>query len=66
MTGAKNLTQEQINEAFGDGGTKLPGNLAAPPYWPKVELDMSENIREWLKWRTDPKNYKYEPPQRSG
>ena len=61
MLGAKNLTQEQINKAFGDGGTKLPGDLTAPPHWPKEELDMSENIEEWLKWRKDKKNY--QPPQ---
>ena len=66
MIGAKNLTQEQINEAFGDGGTKLPGGLTAPQHWPQRALDislidMSKSREEWKKWMADPENY--QPPQ---
>ena len=66
MAGAKNLTQEQINEAFGDGGTKLPKHLKAPQHWPKIALnifltDISKSREEWQKWINDPENY--QPPQ---
>ena len=30
---AKNLTQDQINEATGDNGTELPGHLQRPAHW---------------------------------
>ena len=66
MIEAKNLTQEQINEAFGDGGTKLPGGLTAPQHWPQRALDislidMSKSREEWRRWMTDQENY--QPPQ---
>ena len=61
MARAKNLTQEQINKAFGDGGTKLPEHLKAPLHWPKIVLDASNSREEWQKWLNDPENY--QPPQ---
>ena len=66
MAEAKNLTQEQINEAFGDGGTKLPRDLTAPLHWPHIALDISptdisKSREEWLKWLDDQENY--QPPQ---
>ena len=33
LTGATGLTQEQINQAYGDKHTKLPGGLKWPPTW---------------------------------
>ena len=66
MTGTKNLTQEQINDTFGDAGTKLPGHLKTPTHWLKTMLSVLEGRKEWQEWLNDPENYKYEPPQRSG
>ena len=66
MTGTQNLTQEQINKAFGDGGTNLPEHLTAPPHWPEIELDISltdisKSREECRNWTNDSENY--QPPQ---
>ena len=34
LSGAKNLPQEQIDQANGDGTTKLPDHLQRPTHWP--------------------------------
>jgi hypothetical protein len=39
----RNLTQEQINEAYGDKKTKLPDHLQPPKHWSK---DLLEQMKE--------------------
>jgi uncharacterized protein YjbI with pentapeptide repeats len=39
---AKNLTQEQINLAYGDEHTKLPDDLQRPAHWSKGDEEASE------------------------
>ncbi|MBD8890512.1 pentapeptide repeat-containing protein [Roseibium litorale] len=46
----RNLTQEQINSTFGDGGTKLPGGLNRPDHWPEQELGFVEADEQWRAW----------------
>jgi hypothetical protein len=46
FTGAKNLTQQAVNAAWGDSGTILPEKIARPDHWD------SEVIEGWM---DDPK-----------
>ena len=60
LSNAKNLTQEQIDSAFGDGATQLPEGLNKPSHWPTIRLNSTRGYEEWNKWREDYDNY--EPP----
>ena len=46
----ENLTQEQIETAFGDGATKLPKGLHKPSHWNLEELGKERSEKEWKKW----------------
>ena len=54
---AEILTQNQINDAFGDAATTLPAGLNRPAHWPDWELDILEHNREWKKWQENPTTY---------
>ncbi len=46
--GLVNLRQDQIDEAFGDGTTRLPEHIARPRHWPAERLSHAES---WQLWR---------------
>ena len=50
---AQNLTQGQIDLAFGDAGTKLPANLnlVVPDHWDSTTVKRGEPDPRYLKWR---------------
>ena len=51
------VSQEQIDQMFGDGSVKLPEDLRRPAHWPKAVLDWGAFDQEWRKWRDDPSTY---------
>ena len=46
LSKAKNLTQEQINQAVGDERTRLPGHLGLPEVWRSSAEDQEEQLGE--------------------
>ena len=61
------ISQDQINESFGDASVILPAHLSpAPSHWPtwNLEFDMFDNRfdHEYHRWRSNPANYS--PPPR--
>jgi hypothetical protein len=40
----RNLTQGQLDDAFGDGLTELPPHLTRPPFWTDSEADFTEEL----------------------
>ncbi len=44
------ITQEQINSAYGDAGTKLPDRLDRPGHWPGKRLEPVEMYLKWQEW----------------
>ncbi|MDR9427049.1 MAG: pentapeptide repeat-containing protein [Salibaculum sp.] len=59
------VTQAQIDSAFGDASVTLPNGLVRPAHWPDWELapfhgpDFHD---EWRKWQADPAGYTPPPP----
>jgi uncharacterized protein YjbI with pentapeptide repeats len=51
------LSQDQIEQMFGDGSVKLPEGVTRPAHWPDWELVWDEFPEEWRKWRDDPSTY---------
>ncbi len=47
-----NITQDQLDSAFGDASTILPEGLTAPDHWSKDDLseDWEEAERQWKEW----------------
>ena len=50
LTNVQNLTQEQINQTFGDVGTTLPVNLVTPRHWDSKKISWSERDPKYLEW----------------
>jgi hypothetical protein len=55
------LSQEQIDAAFGDTSVTLPDGLVRPAHWPDWELAANFHD-EWRKWQADPAGYTPPPP----
>jgi len=49
---ANDLTQEQLESAFGDAATSLPFGLRAPTHWAESSLDELDTILEWKSWQS--------------
>ena len=60
LASATGLTQEKINQTFGDATTQLLQRFRHPDHWLKTKLDPKREYEEWRKWLADPENY--EPP----
>lgn len=51
------LSQEQIDQMFGDGSVTLPEGLTRPAHWPDRVLSWGTFRAEWRKWQADPEGY---------
>ena len=59
------LTQAQLDSAFGDSSVTLPDGLVRPAHWPTwavPEFGDNSFYDEWHKWRADPAGYTPPPP----
>ncbi|MBX2853880.1 MAG: pentapeptide repeat-containing protein [Rhodobacteraceae bacterium] len=55
LSRARDLTQTQINAAFGDGATRLPAGLTRPGHWASGVLTAADRHAEaWRAWRRTP------------
>lgn len=55
LKGARNLTQDHLDQAFGDDKTQIPNDLMRPSHWGKsydpeahITLDKDEAYQKWL------------------
>lgn len=46
------VTQEQIDQCFGDKSVKLPKHIKRPANWPDWDLGSDLNFQEYVKWRS--------------
>lgn len=51
LSDTENLTQQQIELAFGDAETILPDNLKRPSHWSPAALDEDEALNIWNAWK---------------
>ena len=52
-----NLDLDQVTALFGDGSVTdamLPPGVTRPAHRPEADLDLSDLLGEWLKWKVDP------------
>lgn len=54
---ARDLSQSQLQGAFGDAATTLPDGLERPGHWMNTHLDEVGSVLEWRKWLSDPDGY---------
>ena len=45
------ISQDQIDEMFGDGSVTLPDSITWPSHWPKEELSDDEFHTKWEEWK---------------
>ena len=45
------ISQDQIDEMFGDGSVTLPDTITWPSHWPKEELSDDEFHTKWEEWK---------------
>lgn len=50
FSNSKNLTQEQINSAFGDSTTILPEGIVMPDHWDDATIDPYEEDKKYQAW----------------
>ncbi len=58
------LSQEQIDQSYGDASVILPEGIMPPPHWPDWDMPVFDNdsiLTQWRFWRDCPAGYK--PPR---
>ncbi|WP_435259490.1 pentapeptide repeat-containing protein [Thioclava sp. FR2] len=59
------LSQDQIDQMFGDGSVRWPNGVNRLKHWPDWEMGWDDFHEEWEKWQADPENY-VPPPKPEG